>query len=198
MIEAKKQAGKKFGEGEMKFSRPTFRNKKAGQFGNKGDFEDGLDELDEDGKKDSKKNDGQRDFVNLGSSAKAGHDKEEQKERKEGVKPTFKGKLNLSKTGGQPDEQNQGVVKDYDFRNVYKQPRTDKPEDGNERPKREGDENRRGGRGGGFRKNTNRGQDFKSNQQEAEDEGFTVVTNKPKKKFDRNRDDSSSDDNAPN
>jgi hypothetical protein len=47
--------------------------------------------------------DGQRDFVNLGSSTKPRHDNEEQKEHvpsKVAVKPTFKGKANLTKTGG--------------------------------------------------------------------------------------------------
>jgi hypothetical protein len=46
----KKQGAKKvFGTGEISFSRPKFSNKKTSKFGNKGDFDAGLDDLDDEG-----------------------------------------------------------------------------------------------------------------------------------------------------
>lgn len=58
--------------------------------------------MDDEGKekKELKRNttEGGREFINLGSTSRAaGHDKEESK--REAVKPTFRGKLNLTKTG---------------------------------------------------------------------------------------------------
>lgn len=115
----------------MSFSRPTFTKKN--KIGGRGDFDAGLDDLEDDGqpKKDWRNKpsggDGQREFVNLGSTARTGEQREESK--REAVKPTFKGRMNLAKTGGQPDEENQGVVKDYDFRaSVYKGPRDENEE----------------------------------------------------------------------
>lgn len=173
-VKQNKQAGRKFGEGGMTFSKPSF-SRKGEKIGNKGDFDAGLDDLDNDGvtKKDMKKNkfEGQREFVNLGSAARGGDREREEEPKERPVKPTFRGKLNLNKTGSQPDEQNQGVVKDYDFRNLKGQKRED---DGEER-KRDG-ENSRGGRGGGFRRNKDRGQDFEGrnqhSKQEEDDGGF--------------------------
>lgn len=58
----------------MTFSRPTFARKN--KIGNRGDFDAGLDDLDDESteKKESRKthNDGQREFVNLGSTARTG------------------------------------------------------------------------------------------------------------------------------
>lgn len=145
----KKAQGKKFGESGMEFTRPKkFISRKAGQFGGN-DFSEGLDTLEEDGsskKKDIRpKGDGHREFVNLGSQAKTGQEEEQKTTKKEAVKPTFRGKLNLTKTGGNIDEKNEGVVKDYSFQNVYKTPFIE----GERRERREGDDDAiRGGRGG--------------------------------------------------
>lgn len=49
--DTKKAAGRKFGEGGMSFTtRPTF-SRKNGKIGNKGDFDAGLDDLDNGGSK---------------------------------------------------------------------------------------------------------------------------------------------------
>lgn len=57
-------------------SRPTFSSKNTKKIGNRGDFDAGLDDLNDEGvaKKEGKRthNDGQREFVNLGSTARTG------------------------------------------------------------------------------------------------------------------------------
>lgn len=173
---------KKFG-GDITFSRPKFSNKKAGNFGNKGDFDAGLDDLDDSGnkKKENRRAGGndQREFINLSSGARnpgQQPEREEQKERREAVKPTFKGKLNLQGTGNQANEENSGVVKDYDFRSVYKKPF----EEGDEKRERRDGDNNRGGRGG--RKQRDRGHDFgRKDQNSDDDDEFQVVAKKQRK-----------------
>lgn len=211
--EVKKAAGKKFGEGGLSFGggKPKFMSRKPGKFG-KGDFDAGLDDLDEEGSgkkesKDNRRQEGQRDFVNLGSTAKGGatEEREERKEREPAVKPQFRGKLNLKGTGGGDTANEEGVIKSYDFRtNAYKQPNPEGGEPRGERAERkEGEEPRgerqerggfgvRGGRGG----RKDRGTAFGAkNNEEEEDDDFQVVK-KPirgTKKF--NNDDDSSDEN---
>lgn len=98
-------------------------------------FEAGLDDMADDGTvkaKVAKKNNftpaeqtGQKEFISLGSSARPQRDQEEEKEqvaRVPGVKPTFRGKLNLTKTGAGADEATVGVAKTYDFGVVFKAP----------------------------------------------------------------------------
>ena len=181
--------------GAISFGKPKFGNKKLA---NKMGFEDALDDLDDDGQKKEGRRapagiEGQKEFVNLGSQAKPahGHDKEkEREEKKEAVKPTFKGKLNLTKTGGQPDD-NQGVVKDYDFKTVYKRPHDEAGEE-QKRERREGDDGFRGGRGG--RKPRDKGHQFgKEDQQDKEDDGFQVVGKLTRKPHKKNHGESSSD-----
>jgi hypothetical protein len=99
--------------------RPKFGRKAKGQFGN--EFSEGLDDIDDDGniknkpKKELSKAEGnQRDFVNLGSKARVGGKQEDEKveSKPTGVKPTFKGKLNLTKGDQEGDF---GPVKTYDY-----------------------------------------------------------------------------------
>lgn len=176
----------------MSFSRPTF-TKNNKKIGNRGDFDAGLDDLEDDGqpKKDWRNKpsggDGQREFVNLGSTARTGELREESK--REAVKPTFKGRMNLAKTGTQPDEENQGVVKSYDFRaSVYKG-----DNDNEERRFNNGEEGQsRGGRGGRGRRG-GRGENFGDRKDEPEDEGFQMITGL-KRKTRKNPGDSSSED----
>lgn len=135
--EAKK--GKKFGDGEIVFSRPKFARKKPGQFGGE-EFKDGLEDLDDDGKvvKKDKKNtgDGQKEFINLGSSARPAKEKGDEEEKTTGVRPTFKGKANLKGTGGGLDNAADGGKNiTYDFNVVYKgsDPKRDEKDGGDKR-----------------------------------------------------------------
>lgn len=62
----------------------------------------------------------QREFINLGSGARSGfrpEEKEEETKKPTGVKPTFKGRMNLNKN---QDNDNQGVNTNYDFKVSYK------------------------------------------------------------------------------
>ena len=124
----------KFGGPPRKFGRGA-----KGKFG--GEFSEGLDDLDDDGtvKKKNKVSlqgnesnaaaDGAREFVNLGGGAKVGGgfnpEEEKKTDRAPAVKPTFRGKLNLTKTGGNPDDENAGVVTNYGFNVALRGPRTD-------------------------------------------------------------------------
>lgn len=116
-------------------SRPKFGRKvNKGQFG--AEFSEGLDDIDDDGniknkpKKEFSRAEGgqggQREFVNLGSKARVGGRPEEEKEpaplsKATGIKPTFRGKLNLTKTGaGAEEEGDFGVKVNYDFAVSYK------------------------------------------------------------------------------
>jgi hypothetical protein len=85
-----------------------------------GAFSAGLEDLDEEGssKKKDKKG-GPRESANTYTS----HVKEEEKEERgklTGVKPTFKGRMNLRGSGGANDADNAGVVKDYSFNVTFK------------------------------------------------------------------------------
>jgi hypothetical protein len=150
----------RFGDAPISFGggRPQkFINKKTGGKLGEG-FEEGLDDIDDDGKvkkREQKRfvqqHDGQKEFVHLGSSAKTAGDREEEKteHRAPGVKPTFKGKLNLTKTGAQTEEKAEGVSKAYDFGVVYKSANPD----GERRERKEGE----AGKFGGQRKNRDKG-----------------------------------------
>jgi len=194
-----KKAG--FGQG-VQFGKPKFgANKKQGKFG-KGDFDAGLDDLDDEGgsaKKEQPKAEGGREFISLGSSAKgAQKPAEEAKEKSEAVKPTFKGKLNLTRTGDGDQQHDQGVVKTYDFRNTYKQARPE-GETAGERPreKREGDRDGDKQGRGGKKFTKDRGQAFGAEKKPTEDEGFTVVKKDTRAKKHKKDDDSSSDEEKP-
>jgi len=84
-------------------SRPKFG--RAGRKGLGAEFSEGLDDLDDDGNTKTKKQvkaseGGQREFINLGSKARSGafEPAEEKKTTSfTGVKPTFKGRMNLNK-----------------------------------------------------------------------------------------------------
>lgn len=52
-------------------------------------------------------------------------EEEKRSERPAAVKPTFRGKANLTKTGGGQDEENAGVVTNYGFNVALRGPRTD-------------------------------------------------------------------------
>lgn len=117
---------------------------------------------------------------------------EEQKEaRPAAVKPTFKGKLNLTKTGGggTNDEGNEGVVKSYDFGVTYKSATTGEPRE----PRVEGNamEPRKDRRHVGQAAKARR---FGAEDNYEEDEGFEIVRNiKEKKKMRSNSEESSSE-----
>jgi len=170
---AKPSEKKGFGEGTT-FSRPTFGRKapRAGagaKFGG-GDFV-ALDELDDEDsgkKKDSK--------------AKAESRAEEREEKKTGpVKPTFRGRMNLTKTGASgQDNENAGVGKSYDFQVHHATPGEPR-EQKQRRPK-------------------DKGMDLRAKlaQDAEEDDDFTIVRNKDKKKkFTRAPSNSSSDEEEP-
>jgi hypothetical protein len=109
----------------MNFSRPKFSRKAPGKFGGQ-DFNEGLDDLDDEGnvkRREARKpaEGGQKEFINLGSSARPAKDEEEKQEKRApAVKPKFTGKLNLTKTGAGDQEHNEGVTKTYDFGVVFK------------------------------------------------------------------------------
>ena len=132
-------------------TRPKFARKvNKGQFG--AEFSEGLDDIDDDGniknkpRKEFSRADGgggggQREFVNLGSKARV--DRPEDFKRDEpmmkttGIKPTFRGKLNLNKGGATEEDGDYGVKTNYGFAVSYK---TDQPgfiTDGKDRKPRE-------------------------------------------------------------
>jgi len=128
---------------DIKFGgpRPKFARGNKGKFG--GEFSEGLDDIDDDGTAKKRNKDfvrventalpeGTREFVNLGASAKAGGDfvrspEEEKKAERQAVKPTFRGKLNLTRTATNQEEENAGVVTSYGFNVALRGPYTDKP-----------------------------------------------------------------------
>jgi hypothetical protein len=86
-----------------------------------------LDDIDDDGnvknkakKEISKADGGQREFINLGSQARVGASRPEEEKnmmsRPSGVKPTFKGKLNLNRGNEEPGA---GGNTNYDFKVSY-------------------------------------------------------------------------------
>lgn len=170
-------AGKKaFGDGTT-WSRPTFgRKAPAGTKFGGGDFA-ALDELDDEDsgkKKDSK--------------AKPETKTEEKEEKKSApVKPTFRGRMNLTKTGGggQDDQPGAGVGKAYDFQVHHATPGEHRDHQGGENKQRRPPKK-------------DRGVDLDAKlAQDADDDGdFTIVRNKEKKRFARRPSNSSSDDEA--
>jgi len=176
--------------------RPRFARGPRGKFG--GEFSEGLDDIDDNGnvKKRNKElkgsegaatGDRARDFVNLGASARTGGDKkpnqleEEQKgAESKPVKPTFRGKLNLTKTGGRQEEENTGVVTSYGFSVALRGPQTQKEKhkkDKKEEGKDSGDQQRNARKDG--HKNRDKGQPFapgsKQGDDGMDDGGFEVV-----------------------
>jgi len=176
---------------DIKFGgpRPKFARGNKGKFG--GEFSEGLDDLDEDGtvkkrNRDARQvndagpgADGGREFVNLGASTRtAGQrdpEEEKQPQRAPGVKPTFRGKANLTRTGGGQDEENAGVVTNYGFNVALRGPREEKGEEGKE-----------GGEGAARReqrRNRDKGQPFGAAQRnDDDDDGFEVVQDKDLKR----------------
>lgn len=129
-------------------ARPTFsKGLNKGKFG--GEFSEGLDDLDADGNAKKKTQNrvgessgsaaagGAREFINLGGGTRARDALEENKEpaKPTGVKPTFKGRMNLTKTGGNQKDESSGVVTSYGFSVALRGPRT-------EDEKKEGEEGR--------------------------------------------------------
>ena len=107
-----------------------------------------------------------------------------------GVKPTFKGRMNLRGTGDTNDGENAGVVKDYDFGVKFKTAHGDKG--GEKRNDRNIDRKDR-------RQQKDKGMSLNAfNQQNADDEeGFEIVGRDTRKKKAK-KDDSSSDEDEPN
>lgn len=147
------------------------------------DFSAGLEDLDDEGssKKKDKKGGAQE-----SSYAPA---KEEEKEtgRITGVKPTFKGRMNLRGGGGPNDGDNAGVVKDYSFNVTFKS----EAAAGGERGDRNVDRKDR-------RQPKDKGMSLGAfNQQQTganDEEGFQIVGRETRKKA--KKDDSSSDEEA--
>ena len=169
---AKAPAGKKaFGEGTT-WQRPTFGRKAptgSTKFGG-GDFA-ALDELDDEDS-GKKKN----------TAAKPEAKTEVREEKKSApVKPTFRGRMNLTKTGGGGQDDQAGVGKAYDFQVHHATP---------------GDQREHGGEQKQRRPRKDKGVDLDAKlAQDADDDGdFTIVRNKEKKRFARRPSNSSSDD----
>jgi len=184
-----------FGGGKPKFG----RKKAPTKFGDS--FKVGLDDIEDEGNamasEPSKASsgtaaDGHREFINLSSGARtgmAGGYREEHKDtlaRPAAVKPTFRGKLNLTKMGGggNNEEKNEGVVKTYDFGVTFKSAYEPKEQRG-EGGMTEG----RGGRRPGGHRGARKPFGVEDDQ---EDEGFEIVRNTKEKKK-RVADDSSSE-----
>lgn len=89
------------------------------------------------------------------------------------MKPTFRGKANLTKTGAAPEEKSDGVVKSYDFGSVFKTENDGQRFAGNPEERKQRTEGTRGGRGrGGFNKG---GRPFNEKEEKSDDDEFEVV-----------------------
>jgi len=151
--EVPKDKGPKRGfDGNMTFTRPTFKRKAPGKFGGE-DFKEGLDDIDDEG--NVKKQDNKRTRADmggqLGSSARPRDEEAKEEKRVPGVKPTFKGRMNLTKTGANKEEASEGVSKTYDFGVVFKTAHGEEGKDGERKrePRKEGEgfgENKYGNR----------------------------------------------------
>ena len=151
-------------------SKPTFGRKvNKGQFG--AEFSEGLDDIDDDGNVKnkpkntgvSKADGGQREFINLGSKARVGGRPEEEKfesAKPTGVKPTFKGKLNLMRNTNEQDG-DFGVKVNYDFKSNVSYPGAGEKKD--RKPKAVPFEN------------------HMANQANEDEDGFEIVRNKDRK-----------------
>jgi hypothetical protein len=171
-------------------SRPKFGRKvNKGQFG--AEFSEGLDDIDDDGNvknktkftNSSKADGGQREFINLGSKARVGGRPEEEKfesaKPMTGVKPTFRGKLNLMKNTNEQDG-DFGVKVNYDFKSNVSYPTQGAGENKERKP-----------RAVPFEKHM-----AQSNAAE-DDEGFEIVKNKERKPRKQNHGDSSDSNGGP-
>lgn len=184
--------------------KPTFSNRNRApktQFAAANDF-GGLDELEDEGnEKKPKKND--KRATGAADDSKAEEEKSNSKPA-EPVKPKFRGKLNLTKTGDGA-EQDAGAGKaastNYGFEVKYK---SDRPPNAGE--KQEGAEGEKGGEGQKpevrkDRRHNNRGNKFDGfrkafgNDNDDDDDGFEVVTDKTKDRRKRKfkKDDSDSE-----
>lgn len=131
IAEAKKAAG-----GDIVFggSRPPkFGRKKVANGAFAAEFSEGLGDIDDDGKMKKKNKNteikksenntisaaaGGREWVNLGAGARQARDEDDgpREARPAAVKPTFKGRMNLTKTGAaNDDDKDYGVKTNYGF-----------------------------------------------------------------------------------
>jgi len=181
-------AAKKEASGDIVFSgaRPMKFGRKKGAGGAfAAEFSEGLGDIDDDGKIKKNKNKttvqqetnntpatvGGREWVNLGAGARERRDDEEVKaDRPAAVKPTFKGRMNLTKTGAAADdEKDYGVKTNYGFAVSYKTAHDGEKGEGGE--KRE-------------RKPRDKGVPFGQHDKDAndsEDEGFMVIKGRERK-----------------
>jgi hypothetical protein len=194
--------------GEISFgSRPKFsKGLNKGKFG--GEFSEGLEDIDASGNGKKKAfqprvpeegmsaaaGGGAREFINLGGGARAreeyGEEDKHQEKPLTGIKPTFKGRMNLTKTGGKPEDESSGVVTSYGFNVALRGPRTE-DENGNEEPTEDNRQVRRdprklGEKGVSFNQN-------KKDQESSEDKDFQVVKDKTKRAAFKGGDDSEED-----
>ena len=190
-------------------SRPTFsKGLNKGKFG--GEFSEGLDDIDATGNAKKKTYQtrapeegmsaaagGAREFINLGGGARARDEFGEEDKRQDypvatGIKPTFKGRMNLTKTGGKPEDESSGVVTSYGFSVALRGPRTEDEQrneeagdgDGNKQVRR--DPRKLGEKGVSFNQN-------KKDEEEEEDHDFQVVRDKTKRTAFKGGDDSEED-----
>lgn len=175
-------------------SRPTFsKGLNKGKFG--GEFSEGLDDIDASGNTKKKTYQtrapeegvsaaagGTREFINLGGGARARDEFGEEDKRQDypvatGIKPTFKGRMNLTKTGGKPEDESSGVVTSYGFSVALRGPRTEDEQrteeagEGNKQVRR--DPRKLGEKGVSFNQN--------KKDEEEEDHDFQVVKDKTKR-----------------
>lgn len=171
--ETKNKAKKDASEITFGGGRPKFGRAKKQQFA---DFKEGIDDIDETGNVvKSKKNEAaatkanaQDNFINLGSGGLGARNKDEETKntfgKSSGVRPTFKGRLNLNKGEPSEDQTNQAGNKTYDFKVSYAS-KNDKPSD-----EIKGKDKRNTG---------NRGVPFGQENKKDNDDDFTFVsTNK--------------------
>ena len=144
------------------------------------DFSAGLDDLDDE---DDKKKGGQ------GKESSKQEAEEEKEGRKlTGVKPTFRGRMNLKGTGDTADGENSGVVKDYNFGVKFKPAQGENTQGGEKRT-----ENRNVDRKDN-RQPRDKGMSLNAfnNKNVDDEEGFEIVGRDTRKQKKAKRDDSSS------
>jgi len=182
-------AAKKEASGDIVFSgaRPMKFGRKKGAGGAfAAEFSEGLGDIDDDGKIKKNKNKttvqqetnntpaivGGREWVNLGAGARERRDDEEVRaDRPAAVKPTFKGRMNLTKTGASADDdKDYGVKTNYGFAVSYKTEYDGEKGEGGEKRERKPRD-----RGVPF------GQHEKDANNDSEDEGFMVIKGRERK-----------------
>ena len=186
--EAKKEVAKKDASQITFGGRPKFGRVKKNTFA---DFKEGIDDINENGdlvKKNKNESNtasranAQENFINLGSGARPAKQLEESKDafsKPSGVRPTFKGRLNLNK--GEPTEDsNQGVIKSYDFKVSYSN-KNDKTDGGNQVDRKD------------KRNTANRGVPFGQNKTAQDDDDFTFVSSQKRKRNTKPKNDDGSE-----